>query len=130
MSRYTFARFSYDQGRVNQNRVHWRLFKPPRNDRLSIFSVDELSAGDISELGEKEGQQRADNTREVQHLYGWALLGIAAITGLSLKLHPDNSHVNVTGWSDNEVDRKDKSQKLARSSIPVVLSDPVRITPQ
>ena len=129
MNSHTFARFSYKSGWLNAERVHWRLFEPPRSGHLSIFSANNLSVAEVSDIGERAGQQRADRSQMVHNLYGWACVGVAAFNDLDLKLKSDNGHVNVV-WTISAVQRKDACQKLARRSRPRVLAKPVRICPR
>lgn len=58
MGRAYLARFAYKRTEVKQARVHWRLFDPPKNGKLSLYFIDGLSDSEIAQLGKDKGQNR------------------------------------------------------------------------
>ena len=128
----TFSRFAYHRKEVNSTRAHWRLFLPPEDGNLSIFSVDGLSESETTDLGRKKGQKRADKRGEDVYLYGWARLGKKAHAVLMeerLSLKPDNRHHNVVGWPDDELEVRRIAKRVACSCCSLLLACPVRISP-
>ena len=129
MLRTTFARFAFKKKELRAGSVHFRLFIPPRNGRLSVSFIDCRKFHEITATGKDVGQKRADNKNSVETLYGWARLDRTVFTDQGLVLNPDNSHVNVEGWPSNDLDKRDRAQKIASLSTPFRLPKPIAIDP-
>ncbi len=116
-----FARFVVDNSKINEKRVHFTAFQPPRNLELSVHTIDSLDHKAIVDIGQYVAEKREKN------LKGWARTKRSTIYEVELEVVIDNKpilgHAKIIGWPDDVQTRKNKMKHLAARSQPVLKLD-------
>lgn len=139
------ARFAVEGGHVSKSRkkVTPKLFRPRFDEKgelsLSVQRITEMKHLEKTELG----KQVVKEHRTAESLYGWAEFSIRLIDEIvenlesgidSLKVEDDflpSRHSNLTNWPEEQQDRIDLQNALARCTNSVVFDDkiPVKVPP-
>ena len=96
-----------------KNVVKPQAFMPPRDLKLSVFRIDNLSEPEIWKIGFKKV---IDKMNQPKNLHGRADIQALNILGISLQINPDNippRHANIIGWPELKEERKSIAQELA-----------------
>ena len=115
-----FARFAVENDKINQQRVHHKLFEPRKDGTLSVEAIDGQDCQSIAEKGKCVADERGKT------LYGWAKVTRIVIETADLIVcvdsNPHPGHATIIGWPTDRNIRLDKQKILARDSCGVSLS--------
>jgi hypothetical protein len=107
LCRFVFSKSHIDS---RSGRVTSAVFMPPRDLKLSVFRIKELSEQDVLEIGKKVGKVSD------RKLVGHANLAVKEFEKRDLQIQADNKpirHANVINWPDEKAQRLILAQELA-----------------
>jgi hypothetical protein len=110
IARYITSRRWYSR---DKNIVKPQTFMPPRDLRLSVFRIYNLSEPEIWEIGSIKVIGKMNPPR---NLHGRADIQASNILDNNLRVNPDNTpprHANIIGWPELKEERKSIAQELA-----------------
>ncbi|MCY4303618.1 MAG: hypothetical protein OXC62_02350 [Aestuariivita sp.] len=114
-----FSRFVFDSDKINNNRVHFKAFQPPKDMELSVQKNGKLKHDEIRDIGEDIAKKRN------QSLKGWGEIKGQAFLYESLDITVDNNpnkgHTKITGWPDTVERQENIMKNLAARSRPVLV---------
>lgn len=105
--------FNNSQFSSQNKRVKYSVFIPPRNKRLSVFRIAELSENEVWEIGNAVGIER--NLK----LLARADIKVSSVTKIGLGIDADDippRHANIVGWPDEDSEIKLKALELAEKA--------------
>ena len=113
-SQEKLTRFVYEQSHIKNNRVKQQVFYPGRDNALSVYRTNEISAQQIWHLCDAY----VDGLRgDGKKAYGRAELSAKIFTDLGFTFNPDGKphtrHTNVLGWNTHKPDDLEKRNLLA-----------------
>ena len=99
----------------SRGKVKASAFLPPRDLKLSVFKIFNLSEDNIWEIGKKV----IEALKEKRTLYGIAEIKAIEVLNNSLTINIDNKplyHANIVGWPKDKSERKLIAIKLANNA--------------
>lgn len=112
-----FARFAVEKDKLNESRVHHRLFQP-KQDGVSVETVDGLENDEIREAGNQVAEKRGKT------LIGWALICRFDVEKIGLTIvvdrDPHPRHATIRSWPEDADIRVELQKLLASVARPVL----------
>jgi hypothetical protein len=113
----TLTRYVFHRNDIKGGRVKTGAFMPPRNLRLSVSRIDELSEENIWDIGRNVGNVSG------RQLHGRADIRALKVMKIGLQINPDNTperHANIIGWPEQESEQLSIAQELANFATPFI----------
>lgn len=111
VTRYICSKNHYSSA---NKRVKFGAFMPARDNKTSVFRIDELSYEEVWQYGVKYVESKGD-----REIFARADLKIKNIIKHNLKVtpsEPPHRHANIEGWPDDKILQKHIANKLANDA--------------